>query len=121
MMLVDLTFQTTCLKFILINKRNAYQLISNNQNAKKLTMISSLRLVMSGKTGGLDSCGKCKGTTDGVASRNGTSMADATPRDEFCCCQLYRYESYMRRGLEGNIFSACRGEVVKSLATFAMS
>merc|ERR1719201_2176503 len=63
-------------------------------------------------------CGKCnEGTTDGVASRNGTSMADAIPRDEFCCCQLYRYESYTRRGLEGNIFSACRGEVAKVLAT----
>ena len=49
---------------------------------------------MSAKAGGLDSCGKCnEGTTDGVASRNGTSMADAIPRDEFCCCQLYRYES----------------------------
>ena len=77
---------------------------------------------MSGKAGGLDSCGKCnEGTTDGVASRNGTSMADAIPRDEFCCCQLYRYESYTRRGLEGNIFSARRGEVAKLLATFTMS
>ena len=88
---------------------------------EKLTMLSSLWVVMSGKAGGLDSCGKCnEGTTDGVASRNGTSMADAIPRDEFCC-QLYRYESYMRRELEGNIFSVCRGDVAKLLATFAMS
>ena len=76
---------------------------------------------MSTKAGGLDSCGKCKGTTDGVASRNGTSMGDAIPRDEFSCCQLYRYGSYIRRGLAGNIFSARRGDVAKLLATFAMS
>ena len=59
-----------------------------------------------------------KGTVDGVAPRNGTLMPDAIARDKFCC-KLYRYESYMRRGLGGNIFSASPGDVAKLLATFA--
>ena len=60
-----------------------------------------------------------KGTIDGIAPRNGTLMPDAIARDKFFCCQLYKYGSYMRRGLGGNTFSASRGDVAKSLATFA--
>ena len=61
-----------------------------------------------------------KGAIDGVAPRNGTLMPDAIARDKFCC-KLYRYESYMWRGLGGNILPASRGDVAKLLATFTMN